>query len=104
MAGIHFSIGGARVIFARSRRSSVLLATSGMAVGVAFGLVAALLFLNQGLAPAPIALAMGAGLGLGLALWAGWQLRSWPPCRLGFFRERLGGGSRRAGEDRLWGR
>lgn len=75
-----------------------------MAVGVAFGLVAALLFLNQGLAPAPIALAMGAGLGLGLALWAGWQLRSWPPCRLGFFRDRLVVVSGRTEQHALWDR
>jgi hypothetical protein len=77
------------VIFARSRRSSVLLAASGGAVGVTFGLVAGLTWWLAGAAPAAIALTVGAGIGLGLASWAGWQLRSWPPCRLGFFRDRM---------------
>jgi hypothetical protein len=77
------------VIFARSRRSSVLLATSGLAAGITFGLVAGLVLWSQGLGAAFIALAMGASIGLGLAAWAGWQVRSWPPCRLGFFRDRM---------------
>jgi hypothetical protein len=71
---------------------------------VTFGLVAALLLLNQGLGPASIALAVGAGLGLGLAAWAGWQLRSWPPCRLGFFRDRLVVVSGRTEQHALWDR
>ena len=92
------------MIFARSRRSSVLLATSGLAVTVTFGLVAALVLYNRGLGPASLALAAGAGIGLGLALWAGWQLRSWPPCRLGFFRDRLVVVAGRTEQHALWDR
>lgn len=97
-------LGGPRVIFARSRRSSVLLATSGLAVAVTFGLVAALVLYSQGLVVAVVALASGAGLGLGLALWASWQLRSWPPCRLGFFRDRMVVVSGRTEQHALWDR
>ena len=92
------------MIFARSRRSSVLLATSGLGVAVTFGLVAVLLIVSQGIGPAPLALAAGGGLGLCLALWAGWQLRSWPPCRLGFFRDRLVVVSGRTEQHALWDR
>jgi hypothetical protein len=82
----------------------VLLASSGLAVAVTFGLVAALLLLSKGMGPAPIALAAGSGLGLCLAVWAGWQLRSWPPCRLGFFRDRLVVVSGRTEQHALWDR
>ena len=92
------------MIFARSRRSSVLLATSGLAVAVTFGLVAGLVLYAQGLGPAVIALAAGAGIGFCLALWAGWQLRTWPPCRLGFFRDRLVVVSGRTEQHALWDR
>jgi hypothetical protein len=92
------------VIFARSRRSSVLLTTSGLAVAVTFGLVAGILLYAQGIGPATIALAAGGGLGLAIALWAGWQLRSWPPCRLGFFRDRLVVVAGRTEQHALWDR
>jgi hypothetical protein len=92
------------VIFVRSRRSSVLLATSGLAVAVTFALVAGLALYGQGIGPAALALAAGAAIGVGLALWAGWQLRSWPPCRLGFFRDRLVVVSGRTEQHALWDR
>lgn len=92
------------MIFARSRRSSVLLATSGLAVAVTFGLVAGVVFYSQRIGPASLALIAGAAIGLGLALWAGWQLRSWPPCRLGFFRDRLVVVSGRTEQHALWDR
>jgi hypothetical protein len=92
------------VIFARSRRSSVLLATSGLAVAVTFALVGGLTLYGQGIGPAAVALAVGAAIGVGLALWAGWHLRSWPPCRLGFFRDRLVVVSGRTEQHALWDR
>jgi hypothetical protein len=92
------------VIFARSRRSSALLAASGVAVGVTFGLVAGLVWWLVGAGPAAIALSAGAGIGLGLAAWAGWQLRSWPPCRLGFFRDRMVVVQGRVEQHALWDR
>ena len=92
------------MIFARSRRTSVLLGASGLAVAIAFALVAALVLLSDGLDAASIALAGGSGLGLGLAAWAGWQVRSWPPCRLGFFRDRLVVVQGRTEQHALWDR
>ena len=92
------------MIFARSRRSSVLLAASGVAVGVTFGLVAGVVWWADGAGPAAIALSVGAGIGLGLAAWAGWQLRSWPPCRVGFFRDRMVVVQGRVEQHALWDR
>jgi hypothetical protein len=92
------------VIFARSRRSSVVLAATGAAVGIAFGLVAVLAWWLAGAVPAAIALTIGAAIGLGLAGWAGWQVRSWPPCRLGFFRDRMVVVQGRVEQHALWDR
>ena len=92
------------MIFARSRRSSVLLAASGGAIGVTFTLVAVTVWWTSGLGPAVPALAFGASIGLSLAAWAGWQLRSWPPCRLGFFRDRLVVVQGRTEQHALWDR
>jgi hypothetical protein len=75
-----------------------------MAVTVAFGMVAGILLHYQGLDAASIALAGGAGIGLGIAVWAGWRLRSWPPCRLGFFRDRLVVVAGRTEQHALWDR
>ena len=80
------------------------MATTGLAVAVTFGLVAALLVWSRGIGFASVAVAAGSGLGFGLALWAGWQLRSWPPCRLGFFRDRLVVVSGRTEQHALWDR
>jgi hypothetical protein len=77
------------VIFARSRRSSVLLATCGLAVAISFGLATLLVVLGPGYGAAGAALGAGSLLGLGLFALAAWQLRAWPPCRLAFFRDRL---------------
>ncbi len=103
-AGLHFFHGGARVIFARTRRSSYLLATSGLAVALTFGVVAGIVLWTQGLDPAAGALIAGVAIGLGLAGWAGWQLRSWPPCRLGFFRDRMVVVQGRTEQHALWDR
>jgi hypothetical protein len=92
------------VIFARSRRTSVLFGASGLAVALAFGIVAAAVFLADGAGFAAIALAVGSGLGLVLAGWAGWQVRSWPPCRLGFFRDRMVVVQGRTEQHALWDR
>jgi hypothetical protein len=92
------------VIFARSRRTSVLLGASGLALALAFAIVAAAVFLTDGPGSAAIALAAGSGLGLGLAGWAGWQVRSWPPCRLGFFRDRMVVVQGRTEQHALWDR
>jgi hypothetical protein len=92
------------VIFARSRRTSVLLGASGLAVATAFGVVAVTVFLTDGPGTAAIALAVGASLGLALAAWAGWQVRSWPPCRLGFFRDRMVVVQGRTEQHALWDR
>ena len=67
-----------------------------MTLGVA-GLACALVFaaLAAGALGLPggsvAALALGAGSlgGLGLAAFAGWRLKTWPPGKLGFFRDRL---------------
>ena len=92
------------MIFARSRRSSVLLASSGLAVGLTFALVAALVVVDQGISPASLALAFGAALGISLAGWAGWRVRAWPPCRVGFFRDRMVVVQGRVEQHALWDR
>lgn len=77
------------MIFARSRRSPVLLAACGLSVAAIFGIAAIIVFALGGAAFATIMLASGCGLGLLLAGWAGVRLRTWPGCRLGLFRDRL---------------
>jgi hypothetical protein len=92
------------VIFARSRRSSALLGASGLAAGITFALVAGIAFYWSGLGAVTLALVAGTLLGFGLAGWAGWQLRSWPPCRLGFFRDRMVVVQGRVEQHALWDR
>ncbi|GAC1657099.1 MAG: hypothetical protein NVS9B1_14040 [Candidatus Dormibacteraceae bacterium] len=92
------------MIFARSRRSSLLFVIVGGAVAVIFGVAAAVVLLVRGFDFAGAALATGAGLGVGLGAWAGWQLRSWPAYRLGFFRDRLVVVEGRTEQHALWER
>jgi hypothetical protein len=82
----------------------MLLATSGLAVGITFGLVAGLVWWTGGAGPAAMALSSGAAIGIALAAFAGWQLRSWPPCRLGFFRDRMVVVQGRMEQHALWDR
>ena len=77
------------MIFARSRRSPVLLAACGMAVAGAFGIAALLALVLAGALFTAIILACGCLLGLLLSAWAGFRLRTWPGCRLGLFSDRL---------------
>ena len=92
------------MIFARSRRTSVLLGASGLALAFAFAVVIGAVLFADGPGSAAIALAVGCGLGLGVAAWAGWQVRSWPPCRLGFFRDRMVVVQGRTEQHALWDR
>ena len=77
------------MIFARSRRSPVLLAACGLSVAATFGVASLVAFFLGGPAFAALVLAAGCGLGLILAGWAGIRLRTWPGCRIGLFRDRL---------------
>ena len=77
------------MIFARSRRSPVLLAASGLSVAAIFGVASVLAFVLGGTIFAAVVLAAGCAVGLVLASWAGIRLRTWPGCRLGLFRDRL---------------
>ncbi len=62
---------------------------AGLAWAVVFAALAGgALSLPQG-AIAGIALAIGAAGGAVVACWAGLRLRTWPPAKLGFFRDRL---------------
>ena len=76
------------MIYVRSRRSVVTLGAAGLTCALAFGVLAAV---AGGLQAWPAALPLAAGsLGGGsLAAWAGWRLATWPPGKLGFFRDRL---------------
>ena len=77
------------MIFVRSRRSIVTLASSSLFCAIAFCLLAVGAALVPEGATAAIALALGA-LGSGaVATWAGLQLRWWPRGRLGLFRDRM---------------
>ena len=81
--------GGASLIYVRSHRSIVTLCIAGLAWAVVFGGLALGAFsLPQG-AVAGVALAIGAAGGAVVAGWAGLRLRTWPPAKLGFFRDRL---------------
>jgi len=77
------------MIYVRSRRSIVTVGAGGLVVVLVFaGLAAALLTVTGGLIGS-VAFAIGALGAAAVALWAGLQLRNWPPGRLGFFRDRL---------------
>jgi hypothetical protein len=77
------------VIFARSRRLPALAGISGLLVATCFGFGAWLLAERPRDAIAAGALAVAALIGAAIAVWAAWRLRSWPPRRLAFFRDRL---------------
>jgi len=81
--------GGASLIYVRSHRSIVTVGLAGLAWAVVFAALAGGAFsLPQG-AIAGVALAIGAAGGAVVACWAGLRLRTWPPAKLGFFRDRL---------------
>jgi hypothetical protein len=77
------------LIYVRSRRSIVTLGAAGLAFALAFGALAAVAMSLPTGWVAAVALGVGSLGGLLLAAWAGWRLRTWPPGRLGFFRDRL---------------
>lgn len=94
MASVHRALatlfsGGGLVIFARSRRSPVLVASGGLAIALAFAIATLLASVSRGLDPAVIALALGCLLGSALAAWGWWRLRTSLPRRLAFFRDRM---------------
>lgn len=61
----------------------------GLAGGLVFGILAAVAFGLPGGSVAGFALAAGSLGGAGLAAWAALKLKTWPPGKLGFFRDRL---------------
>jgi hypothetical protein len=67
----------------------VTLGVAGLVCAGAFGAMAAAAFSLGSEAIAGAAFAAGAVGAAGLAAWAGLRLRSWPPARLGFFRDRI---------------
>jgi hypothetical protein len=67
----------------------VTLAVAGLVCALAFGAMAVVAFALSNEAVAGSAFVVGAAGAVGLAGWAGLQLRSWPPARLGFFRDRI---------------
>jgi hypothetical protein len=67
----------------------VTLAVAGLVCALAFGAMAVVAFALSNEAVAGSAFVVGAAGAAGLAGWAGLQLRSWPPARLGFFRDRI---------------
>jgi hypothetical protein len=67
----------------------VTLAVTGLVCAGVFGALAVVAFSLTQVAVAGAAFATGAVGGALLAAWAGLKLRSWPPARLGFFRDRL---------------
>ncbi len=77
------------MIYVRSRRSIVTLAIAGLVWTALFTVLAvgALKLPQGGIAGA--ALAAGAVAGAALSLWAVFKLRTWPPGKLGLFRDRL---------------
>jgi hypothetical protein len=81
--------GGASLIYVRSPRSTVTFCIAGVAWAVVFGALAVGAFnLPEG-AVAGVALGVGALGGVVMAGRAALKLKSWPPARLGFFRDRL---------------
>jgi hypothetical protein len=67
----------------------VTVAVSGLVCAGAFGAMAVAAFRLSNEAVAGAAFGVGALASAGLAAWAGLKLRSWPPARLGFFRDRI---------------
>jgi hypothetical protein len=67
----------------------VTLAVAGLVCAGAFGAMAVVAFGLSNEAVAGSAFVVGAAGAAGLAGWAGLKLRSWPPARLGFFRDRI---------------
>jgi len=81
--------GGASLIYVRSHRSTVTFCIAGVAWAVFFGGLAVGAFnLPEG-AIAGVALGVGAVGGMMLAIRAALKLKSWPPAKLGFFRDRM---------------
>jgi hypothetical protein len=77
------------LIYVRSRRSVVTLGVAGLACALVFAALAAGAMGLPGGFVAALALGAGSLGGLALAAWAGWRLKTWPPGKLGFFRDRL---------------
>jgi hypothetical protein len=77
------------LIYVRSRRSIVTLGAAGLAFALAFGALAAVAISQPAGWVAAIAIAGGSLGALVIAAWAGWRLSTWPPGKLGFFRDRL---------------
>ncbi|MHB8612485.1 MAG: hypothetical protein ACYDAL_08660 [Candidatus Dormibacteraceae bacterium] len=76
------------MIYVRSRRSTVTLGAAGLVCAIVFGSLAALAFGAQVWA-AGIPLAFGSLGGATLAALAAWKLATWPPGKLGIFRDRV---------------
>ncbi|HET9782084.1 MAG TPA: hypothetical protein VFR33_09910 [Candidatus Dormibacteraeota bacterium] len=62
---------------------------AGLVAGAVFGSLAIVAFGLSQEEGAGIAFAAGALGGILVAAWGGWQLRRWPPAKLGFFRDRI---------------
>jgi hypothetical protein len=88
MVGNTLLAGGARLIYVRSRRSVVTLGAAGLACALAFG-VLAVVAIGARDWPAGLPLAAGSLGAAALAAWVAWKLATWPPGKLGFFRDRL---------------
>jgi hypothetical protein len=67
----------------------VTLGAAGLACALVFAALAAVAMGQREGFIAGLALAAGSLGGLALAAWAGWGLKTWPPGKLGFFRDRL---------------
>ncbi len=76
------------MIYVRSRRSTVTLGAAGLACAIVFGVLSGLAMAAQ-VWPAALPLAAGSLGGAALAALAAWQLATWPPGKLGFFRDRV---------------
>ena len=61
----------------------------GLLAALLFGAMAVVLLEVPAATMGAVVFGFGAGAALGIAAWAGLQLRSWPPGRLGFFRDRM---------------
>lgn len=77
------------MIYVRSNRSIVTLAIAGLVETAVFGSLAVVAFGLSQAEVAGVVFTAGALGGLMLAGWAGWNLRHWPPAKLGFFRDRI---------------
>lgn len=92
------------MIYVRSRRSILSVGAGGLLVALLFaGMAVALLPVTAGLLGA-VVFGAGAAGATCVVLWAGLKLRSWPPGRLGFFRDRLVVIQGRHEMRALWGR